>query len=89
MYHTWKNLVEKKLVNLTNRELFALIFLTNIHKMYLAYALTAAYLPKFSLPIAFTGMVHQIFPPPKFLMYSTLTMSRHMCTIHRLQSTET
>ena len=34
--------------------------------MYLAHALTVAYSPKFSLPIAFTYMVHQTFPLPKF-----------------------
>ena len=28
------------------------------------YALTVAYLPNFSSPIAFTCAVHQIFPPP-------------------------
>ena len=30
----------------------------------MAYALTVAYLPNFSSPIAFTCMVHQNFPPP-------------------------
>ena len=60
-----KILVGKKLVNFMNRELFAKIFLANISdtpKMYLAYALTVAYLPSFSLPIAFTCMVRQNFP---------------------------
>ena len=48
-------------MNLANRELFAKIFLTNIHtKMYLAYALNLAYPPSFSLPIAFACMVCQI-----------------------------
>ena len=30
----------------------------------LAYALTIAYSPNFSLPIAFTFMISQNFPPP-------------------------
>ena len=34
---------------------------TGTLKMYLAYALTVAYLPNFSLPIAFTCMAHQNF----------------------------
>ena len=57
----------EKFVNLVNCELFAKIFLVNIHrytKNALAYALTVAYLPKFSSPIAFTCMVCQNFPPP-------------------------
>ena len=33
-------------------------------KMYLAYALTVAYSPNFSSPIAFTCMVRQNFPLP-------------------------
>ena len=32
--------------------------------MYLAYALSVAYSPNFSLPIAFTCMVRQTFPIP-------------------------
>ena len=63
-----KILVREKLVNLANYELFTKIFLTSIHryteKMYLAYALTVAYSPNFSSPIAFTCMVHQNFPLP-------------------------
>ena len=64
----------KNLVNLANHELFAKIFLqivTDTPKMYLAYALTVAYLPNFSSPIAFTGMVCQKFPCQNFLVYST------------------
>ena len=52
----------EKLVNLANRELFDKIFLGNIHKCtenVSAYALTVAYLPKFSSPIAFTCVVCQ------------------------------
>ena len=67
-----KILVGEKLAILANRELFAKIFLTNTHrytKMYLAYALTVAYSPNFSLPIAFTYMVCQNLPPsPKFFL---------------------
>ena len=48
-----KYLVE---ANLTNCELFTKIFLANIH-MYVAYALTVAYLPKFSSPLSFTCTV--------------------------------
>ena len=59
-----KYLAGEKLVNLVNRELLAKIFLSNIHKMYLAYALTVAYSPNFSSPIAFTCMVRQNFPLP-------------------------
>ena len=33
-------------------------------KMYLSYAVTVAYSPNFSLSIAFTCTVHQIFLPP-------------------------
>ena len=53
----------KRLVNLVNRELFAEIFLTNIHrytKTVLAYALTVANLPIFSSPITFTCMVQSL-----------------------------
>ena len=62
----------KKLTNLANRELFAKIFLTSINRyteMYLAYALTVAYSPKFSSPIAFTCKVHQYFPCQIFSIY--------------------
>ena len=57
----------KKLANLANHELFAKVFLaifTNTLKMYIPYALTVAYLPNFSSPIAFTYKVHQNFPLP-------------------------
>ena len=37
---------------------------TDTPKMYLAYALTVAYSPNFSLPIAFTCTVRQTFPLP-------------------------
>ena len=65
-YHTWENFVREKMAN---HELFAKIFLTNIiftdtRKTYTAYALTVAYLPNFSSPIAFTCMVRQNFPLP-------------------------
>ena len=58
----------KKLVNLENRELvihqnFPCQYSQIAIAMYLAYALTVAYLPNFSSPIAFTYMVHQNFPP--------------------------
>ena len=61
-----KILIGEKLVNMANHELFAKIFLTNIHRYtaYLAYALTVDYLPNFSLPIAFTCMVRHNFPLP-------------------------
>ena len=66
-YRTQENFGREKQVNLASRELFAKIFLTNIHrystlKMYLAYALPVAY---FSSPIALICMIHQ-----NFLMYS-------------------
>ena len=44
-------------------KLSSLIF-TDTPKIYLAYALTVAYLPSFCLPIAFTNMVCQKFHPP-------------------------
>ena len=64
-----KILAGETLSNLANLELFAKIFLTNINftdtwKTYMAYALTVAYSPYFSSPIAFACMVHQNFPPP-------------------------
>ena len=47
---------------------FSSSIFTDTLKMYLAYALTVAYLPKFSLPIAFTCTVCQkIFPAKHFL----------------------
>ena len=61
-----KILVEEKLATLANREPFAKIFLTNIHRytenVFGIYALTVAYSPNFSSPLAFTCMVHQNFP---------------------------
>ena len=59
-YHTQENLVGEKLANLANCELFAKIFLANIHR-YMEYALTVAYSPNFSVPIA--------FPPPNIPVY--------------------
>ena len=59
-----KILAREKLVNLANRDLFAKIFLHRYTEMYLAYALTVAYSPNFSSPIAFTCMVCQNFSPP-------------------------
>ena len=64
-----KFLVWEKLASLVNCELFAKIFLANIHrspKMYLVYALTLTYSPNFSLPIAFTCTVRQKVPLPIF-----------------------
>ena len=60
------NIWQVKLANLVNCELFIKFFFANIHSytkklMYLVYALTVAYSPNFSLPIA---LVHQNFPPP-------------------------
>ena len=60
-----KILVVEKSTNLVNREPSANIFLTDTWKAYMAYTLTVAYLPNFSLPIAFTCMVHQTFSLPK------------------------
>ena len=63
MGNTWWG----ELKNLANHELFAKIFLTNIHrhtKNVLTYALTVAYSPNFSLPIAFACTVRQNFLPP-------------------------
>ena len=55
-------------MNLANHEPFAKILFTDTQKTYMAYALTAAYLPKFSSPQAFTCMVRQNFPPPKYFL---------------------
>ena len=55
----------KKVANLANHEPFTKIYFANIHRytvMYMAYALTVVDLPNFSLPIAFTCMVRQMFP---------------------------
>ena len=68
--HTGNIWHRKNWQNLANYELFTKIFLTNIQKMYLAYALTVAYSPNFSSPIAFTCMVHQNPPRQIFPMYS-------------------
>ena len=71
LYCTRENFSGRKLAN---RELFTKIFLASIHRhteMYLAYALTVAYSPNFSSPIAFTCMVHKNFPLPNIsLVYS-------------------
>ena len=61
VYHNRKYLAGEKLVNC---ELFAKIssrIFTDTLKM---YALTVAYLPNFSSPIAFTCMVRQNFSLP-------------------------
>ena len=58
-------LVGEKLANyelFDSPKFFSPIF-TDTPKMYMAYALTVAYSPNFSSPIAFTCMVHQNFPP--------------------------
>ena len=62
-----KIFVGEKLVNLANREPFAKIFLTDIHrytKTHNGICTDCSYLPNFSLPIAFTCMVLQNFPLP-------------------------
>ena len=55
-------------------------------KMYLVYAMTVAYLSNFSLPITFTFVVHQIFPPPKYshvqYIYSFVRMCITYVCIH-------
>ena len=59
IYRTQKNFGRGKLVN---RELFVKVSsstFTDTPKMYLAYAPTIAYSPKFSSPIAFTFVVCQ------------------------------
>ena len=48
------------------------IFLANIPKMHFAYALTLAYSPNFSSPIAFTCIIRQISPIKYFPFYSSL-----------------
>ena len=47
--------------------------------MYLAYALTVAYLPNFSLPIAFTCMVHQKFSITKIFLCTILDVP--LCSV--------
>ena len=47
-----KTLAEEKLANLVNRELFTSLIFRYTPKMYLAYALTLAYSPNLSWPIA-------------------------------------
>ena len=62
-----KILMGENLMNLVNCQLFAKFsspIFTDTLKMYLTYALTVAYWPDFSLPIAFTCMVRQNFLPP-------------------------
>ena len=64
-----KILVGEKVANLVNHQLFAKTFLDNIHRYtenVVAYALTVAYSPYFSSPIAFTCMLCQKFSLPKF-----------------------
>ena len=60
-----KILVGEKLGNLVNCELFAKIYLTNIHRytknVFSIYALILAYLSNFSSPIAFICIAHQNF----------------------------
>ena len=57
----------EKLANLANCELLACQY-SQIHRKCIrhmqCYALIVAYLPKFSLPIAFICIIHQNFPPP-------------------------
>ena len=56
-----------KLVKLANHEYlpkFSLPIFTDIPTVYLAYALTVAYLPNFILANSFTCTVYQNFPPP-------------------------
>ena len=43
--------------------MFCSLILTDARNTYIAYALTEAYLPNFSLPIAFTYMIRQSFLP--------------------------
>ena len=52
------------LVNLVNSSKFSSAIFTDTPKTFLEYALTVDYSPNFSLPIAFTCMVRQNFPPP-------------------------
>ena len=69
MYNTvhGKILVWEKLANLASYSpIFSSPLFTDTPKMYLTYALTVAYSPNFSLPIAFTCMVRRNFPPPIF-----------------------
>ena len=46
----------------------------------MAYALTVAFSPKFSSPIAFTCMVCQIFPCQIFPMYGTV-LKHYRCMV--------
>ena len=68
-YCTWENFGGEKISEIwqimSYFPKFSLPIFTYTVKMYLAYALTLASSPKFSLPIAFTCMVRQNFPPPK------------------------
>ena len=44
--------------------IFTIYIVTDTLKMYLVNALTVAYLPNFSSPIAFTCVAHHNFFPP-------------------------
>ena len=85
-YCTWKILLGEKLANLGNREtnFFSSIF-TDTQKTYMVYALTVAYSPNvsspnFSLPIAFTCMVHHNFPHQIFPVYCIVFIYTY-CTL--------
>ena len=57
---------------------------TDTRKIYMAYALTVAYSPNFSSPIAFTCMVHQNFPTLNisYVQYCTKLQSDILFTAH-------
>ena len=68
-YHTRENFGKGKLANLANGELFAKIFLTNIYRYtenVFSISTDRCLVAKLSSPIAFTCMVRQTFPLPKF-----------------------
>ena len=60
----WRGKIGKLGESSAIRQDFPRQIFTDTPKMYLAYTLTVAYLPKFSSPIAFTSMVRQNFPSP-------------------------
>ena len=60
------NFSRGKLVNLVNHELFTKIFTDT--KVAICY-ISVAYLPNFSLPIAFTRVAHQKFPMYDMLIW--------------------
>ena len=73
MYRVWENFGRGKLANLMNHEPFAKIsspIFTVTWKTYMAYTLTFACLPKFSLPIAFTLWFTKSLPCQIFPVYS-------------------